>query len=44
MKKMTRLQNVIFRRIGIEVVIMKKTVQTRSNRDENSSVQGEWFE
>jgi len=33
------------RRIGIKVVIMKKTVQTRSNRDENaSSVQGKWFE
>jgi len=28
------------RRIGIEVVIMKKT---RSNRDDNASVQGKWF-
>jgi len=29
------------RRIRIKVVIMKKT---RSNRDENASVQGKWFE
>jgi len=47
MKKITKLVKlkILTRRIGIEVVIMKKLCkQEVHNRDENASVQGKWFE
>jgi len=41
---MTKLIKNLTRRIGIEVMIMKKKLCTRNNRDENESAQGKWFE